>query len=177
VNFDMLRLDRFRFTLRSLMATIGIIAVLIGGITLAMRTDSMQQLCWLGSQAFDICTYFLPRLTWAAGGGLLVALIAAASNKNIWHLRSLWLLTPLLVPIAILAYGIAFAYDGASPDIVERRVRILGTLQWLHLPIAVILICCLRSLWLVVIGISIAAAWFSIGASAVSYMSVTNIWL
>jgi hypothetical protein len=73
--------------------------------------------------------------------------------------------------------GLVFAHDGASHDVRERRVSVLGVLKWLHLPIAVTLICCLRRLWLVVLGISIAAAWFSFGASAMSYLSVTNVWL
>jgi hypothetical protein len=138
---EALRLGRLRFTLQSLMAMIGLLALLIGGITLGMRTDAVRELCWLGSQAFEVGAYFFPWFTWAAGAGILVALVAAVSNKGTWHRRSLWLLTPLLVPVAILAYGVVFAYDHAPHDVIERRVGALDMLPWLHLPMAVVLIC------------------------------------
>jgi hypothetical protein len=157
------------------MAVIAGMALLFAVIAEVARTSTS----WWISQALEIALYFYPQLAWMAGAGVLVALIAATVDMRVWRIRSLWLLVPFAVPIAILAYGIIFAFDQAPASVIEQRRGIVEALPWLHVPIGIILLACFRSIanWLIIGGFSTAAVWLSLGSAVLSWMSVTNIWL
>jgi hypothetical protein len=165
-----------RLSIRRLMAAIAGVACLLGGLAWAERNGTL----WWLIQSLELGVYCYPTFALAAGVGLLVAVIAALWDRSIWRLRSLWLLLPAAMPIAILAFGIAFRYDeSAAQAVVEQRRQVVEWLPWLHLPIGLILLGCFRSVsrWLIVVGITVASVWLSFGTSIMSWMSVTNIWL
>jgi hypothetical protein len=157
------------------MAMIAATALLLGGFVWADRSGVL----WWASQALECSVFFFPWFTAAAGAVLLVALVVAARDRRIWRTRSLWLLLPLLVPPALLAFGIAFRFDGSPDATIEARKHIVEWFPWLIVPMGVILLACFRSAsnWLLIAAISIVAFWLSLGAAVMSWMSVTNVWL
>ena len=164
------------FSLRQLMAVVSGLALLFGGLAWGERNGAF----WWVSQSLDCSLYFYPRFAWAAGAASLVALMAVASDRRVWRLRSLWMLLPIAVPMALLAFGIAFRqYTGAPMPTTDLRRHVVEAFPWLHLPIGIILLGCFRSVsnWIIIGGISTAAVWFSFGAQIMSWMSVTNVWL
>jgi hypothetical protein len=166
----------WRFSIRRLMALIAGVACLLGGLAWAERSGGL----WWLIQSLELGIYAYPSFAVAASAGLLFAAVAAVWDRSIWRLRSLWLLLPAAMPIAILAYGIAFQYDeSTAQSVVEQRRQIVEWLPWLPLPIGLILLGCFRSIsrWLIIVGISVASVWLSFGTSIMSWMSVTNIWL
>ncbi len=170
------RRQPLRFSIRQLMAAIAAAACLFAGLAWAERS---LVLWWL-IQSVELGVYVYPYLAIAAVAGLLVALIAYVRGQSAWRIRSLWLLLPAAVPVAILWFGIAFRYDdSAAQAVVEQRRQIVEWVPWLHLPIGLILLGCFRSVasWLIIVGVSVATLWLSVGASIMSWMSVTNTWL
>jgi hypothetical protein len=157
------------------MAMIAVIALGLGGLVLAERSGAL----WWASQALECSVFFFPWFSVAAGAVLLVALVVAARDRRMWRMRSLWLLLPLLVPVALLSFGIAFRYDGAPDATIEARKHIVEWSPWFVVPIGVVLLACFRSVsyWLMICAISILAFWLSLGAAVMSWMSVTNVWL
>jgi hypothetical protein len=163
-----------RFTLRQLMVSIALVALLLGAFGWGMRQEAFRFFFWLGSQAFDAATYFFPGFTWIACGGLVLALIDAATHKRVWRWRSLWLLVPFALPVAILACSVMFRISNAF---VDQRVSALSVLFWSHVPVSIILLIAIRKNWLVVLGLSLFQAWISLGSTIMSTMSITNRWL
>jgi hypothetical protein len=64
---------------------------------------------------------FCPMPSLLCIGALVVAWLAARKDQRVWRKRSLWLLLPFAVPILILAYGVAFKYDGPIGTAPEWR--------------------------------------------------------
>ncbi len=131
---------------------------------------------FLGTQAlFAPILFPIPSLLCI--GALGAAWLAARKDQRVWRRRSLWFLLPFAVPILILAYGVAFKYDGAIGTAPEWRGRVLDYLVWSEVPIAVLLLVIVRVNPLVVLGISVFAWGLSCCTAFMSYMSVTNVWL
>ena len=172
-----MRLPRVQFTVRRLMMTIAILAILFGGIAHAVKVRGLQKFFQQGGQAIELGAYFFPRLTWTAGVAFIAAIIAAFSDTRFWRSRSAWAFFPFIIPIIILAYGVVFVYDKSSPSNAQQRLMEINVLFLMHLPILIILLVFLRSNWIAVLGLSIVATWFSIGSSIISTMSITNTWL
>ncbi len=114
-----------------------------------------------------------------AGGGVIVALLAVAIDRRNWRSRTFWLLLPLIVPVVINSYGDGFHYKGEPPDVIEWRIRALIWLLWLHVPIGIALLARFRTVssWLIIAGLSTAALWLSFGATGLSSMRITNLYL
>ncbi len=160
------------FTLQQLMAGVAYAAILLAGLVLAERTG----VWWWASQALELGLYFFPSFACAAGLASLVVLLATASDRRAWRLHSLWMLSPIAVPILLLAFGIVFRNAGVT---AEWPRYLVVWFPWLLLPIGLILLACFRSVsgWLIILGITMAAAWLSLGSQVMSIMSVTNTWL
>ncbi|WP_165068049.1 hypothetical protein [Paludisphaera rhizosphaerae] len=159
-------------SVQRLMAWVAGMAVVFAVLTWAGRAG----IWWWASQAVEASCYFFPRLARAAGAASIVALIAAVADRRVWRLRSLWMLSPLAVPILLLAFGIVFRNSGVAR---EWPALVIGLIPWLLLPLGFTLLDRFRSAseWIIILGISTAAAWFSIGCQLISVMSVTNDWL
>jgi hypothetical protein len=97
-------------------------------------------------------------------------------GQCVWRLRSLWMLSPLIVPILLLAFGIIFRNAGVT---ATWPVFVVEWSAWLLLPLGLTLLARFRSIstWIIILGISTAAAWLSLGSGFLSSMSVTNNWL
>ncbi len=160
------------FHIRQLMASVAVAAVLCASLAWAARTA----FGWWAWQAVELSLYLSPRFAWAAGAVSLVALAAAAFNCRRWRLRSLWMLSPVAVPMLILAFGSAFRNVGVT---AEWPGLVIAWFPWLLLPLGSVLLGYFRSVsaWVVILGSSTAAAWLSLGAQFLSIMSVTNSWL
>ncbi|MGC8641682.1 MAG: hypothetical protein ACP5XB_17585 [Isosphaeraceae bacterium] len=156
------------------MAGVAVIAVVFAAIAWAERAG----VWWWTSQTIECSLYFFPRFAWVAGAATLIALIASAVDRRVWRLRSLWMLSPIAVPVLLLAFGIAFRHTTFDPA-PEWPRHVVEWFLWLLLPLALTLLACFRSVsnWLIILGLSIAAIWLSYGAGMMSWMSVTNIWL
>lgn len=166
---------RWAFSLRQLMAAVAGVAFLVGGFAWLARN-------WWASKAFQCGLYFYPRFAWVAGATTLFAIFIAVADRRVWRVRSFWLLLPIAVPVALLAFGIAFRHDsadGAGASTIDQHRLIVDWFPWLHVPIGIILLGCFRSVsnWLMIGCISIAAAWLSFGSQIMSWMSVTDTWL
>ena len=167
-----------RLTIRRLMIVVGIVALAFGGLTWAQRVG----LWWNISQAFEIGLYFFPIFACVAGTAAIVAPCLAVANLRALRARSLCMLLPFAVPFALLAFGMAFRHtqnDGVAASIVDQRRLIVEWSIWLHVPIGVVLLGCFRSVsaWLIIGCVTVVSVWLSFGAEALSWMSVTNIWL
>jgi hypothetical protein len=88
-------------------------------------------------------------------------------------------LLPFLIPVVILGYGVVFEWDDARRSPVQPHLAGIDFLFWSHVPLALILSGLFRRHWhwVVVIGLSLFSAWLSVGAAAVSTMSITGRWL
>ena len=163
---------RTTFSLRQLMAGMTVAAVVFAGVGWAWRTG----VWWWASQAVELGLNFYPRFAWMAGAASVIALIATAADRRAWRLRSLWMISPLAVPILLLAFGIVFRDAGVT---AEWPRFVVVWFPWLLLPLGLALIGFFRSVsgWVVILGISTAAAWLSLGSQFMSAMSVTNTWL
>lgn len=164
--------SRTTFSLRQLMAGVVASAVLFAGLAWARRAG----VWWWASEAVELGLYFFPRFARAAGAAALVALIAMAADRRNWRFRSAWMLSPVAVPILLLAFGLVFRNAGVS---AEWPSFVVGWFPWLLLPLGLTLLVCFRSIsgWIAILGISTAAAWLSRGSQIISIMSVTNTWL
>jgi hypothetical protein len=163
---------KITFSLRQLMVGIVVAAVLFAALAWAGRVEFW----WWASQAFELSLYLFPRFAWVAGGAAFVALVAPAVDRRNWRLRSLWMLSPIAVPIFLLAFGIVFRNAGVE---VEWPSFVNEWFPWLLLPLGLVLLSLFRSVsaWLIILGISTAATWLSLGSQVMSIMSVTNNWL
>ncbi len=167
-----MKLPRVRFTVRRMMVAVAIVAVLFSVLAWAVRAGAW----WWASEAVGLSLYFFPRFARVAGAASLVALIAIAADRRVWRLRSLWMLCPLAVPILSLAFGAIFRNAGATASWPGFVV------EWfpcLLLPLGLTLLACFRSVsaWFIIVCISTAAAWLSLGSAFLAVMSVTNCWL
>jgi hypothetical protein len=164
--------QRPRFSLRQLMAGIAGAAILFACLAWAARTG----VWWWAPQAVASSLYLFPRFAWAAGAASFVALVATGCDRRVWRLRSLWMLSPVAVPILLLAFGIVFHDAGVT---AEWPRFVVGWFPWLLLPLGLALLGCFRSVssWVIILGVSTTAAWLSLGSQFMSIMSVTNIWL
>ena len=162
---------RTTFSLRQLMAGVAFAAVLLAGLAWAWRTG----VWWWASRAVALGLYFFPRFAWAAGAASLVALVAMAADRRIWRLRSLWMLSPVAVPILLLAFGIVFRDAGVA---AEWPRFVVEWFPWLQLPLGLALLGDFRSVsgWVIILGISTAAAWLLLWSQIMSIMSMTNTW-
>jgi hypothetical protein len=170
--------SRRTFHLRQLMVAVAGVALLLGFLVWAARNG----ISWWASQAMEGSFYFYPRLAWAAGTATLIALIVMIADRRSWRSRTLWLLLPLALPVALLAFGIAFQHvpgDGVAASTVEQRRIIVEWFPWLHVPVGIVLLGCFRSAsnWLIIGCISTVAVWLCFGSQFMSWMSVTNVWL
>jgi hypothetical protein len=144
---------------------------------------SKVNLGWWASQAFAGSVHFYPRIAWVAGGASLAAFIAVAVDRSVWRIRSLWLLSPLAVPLLLLCFGIVFRQNGAEAVADAARkdqlTFIVEIFPWAVVPLGIVLMVGLRSVshWVAIVGISISAYWLSQGAQFISMMSVTDDWL
>lgn len=159
--------------IRQLMAGIAVMAVVFASLAWAERAG----VWWWASEAFGLSLYFYPRFAWAAGVASLVALIATAADRRVWRLRSLWMLSPAAIPILLLAFGIIF--PNACYAAEGWPMYVIDWSPWLLLPLGLALLACFRSAstWIIILGVSTAAAWLSLGSQIMSFMSVTNRWL
>ena len=160
------------FHIRQLMVGVAGTAVVFACLVWAARAG----IGWWAEQAVELSLYFFPNFAWAAGAASLVALIATIVDYRVWRLRSLWMLSPLAIPILLLLFGILFRNAGVA---AAWPVYVVGWSPWLLLPLGLTLLARFRSAstWIVILGISTAAAWLSLGSQIMSAMSVTNTWL
>lgn len=169
---------RYTFSLRQLLAIVTGAAVFSAALAWALKINFW----WWASGAYD-CSCFFPRVASVAGGTSLAASIAAAIDRRVWNIRSLWLLLPLAVPVVLLCFGVVFQQDGAAaaaaPAKTEQLKLIIEWFPWAIIPIAMILLARFRSTskWVIIAGVSMAAYWLSFGAQFMSWMSVTDDWL
>jgi len=114
-----------------------------------------------------------------AGAASLVALLASAADRRVWRLRSLWMLSPIAVPVLLLAFGVVFQHTSTDGPAPEWPKHVVEWFPWLLLPLGLALLGCFRSVskWLIILGVSTASLWLSFGSGVMSWMSVTNIWL
>lgn len=168
-----------RVRLRWLMGLIAILAALFGAIAWGMKSETFSRFCGIGADAIQLGSYIYPWFLWGAGAGMVVAFLAVVADRRTWRVRSLWFLLPFVIPVVILWFGIAFRQQGAPDARTHLRVLVLQLLFWSHVPIAIGLLACFRSRssWSIIIGLSIAATWLSLGALVMSAMAVTNVWL
>ncbi len=164
------------FGILQLIAAVAALAVLLGFLAWAERNGGS------GSESLQLSLYFYPRLAWVAGATAILALITAVADRRIWCARSLWLLLPFALPMAILAFGIVFQShtgDGVAASTIARRKVVVEWSHWLHVPVGIALLGCFRSVsyWLIIGCISATALWLSFGSQVESWMCVTNIWL
>jgi hypothetical protein len=133
---------------------------------------------WLWLQALMAGPILFPVITLLAAVGLLTAVRSALANRERFlHRRSLWLLAPFLIPNLIVLYGVVFVYDGPVWSAPAWRGQVIYALLWSHVPIAGLLLWRLRTIWVVVLGLSVVQAWLSFCTGFMAYMSVTNVWL
>jgi hypothetical protein len=132
---------------------------------------------WLGTQAIEVAGFFFPGFALLAVCGLIVSTVAAIRDPQ--PLRRKWalLLVPVVIPIAILGYGVAFNYTGPIGSAPEWRGEIIDVLFWSQVPIGIIITAILWRNPLVPLGVVGFLMWYSIGAAFMSGMSVTNVWL
>lgn len=163
------------FSLRQLLAGVAGAAVVCGAFAWAARTGAW----WWASQAAECSLYFFPRFAWAAGVASLVALLASAADRRVWRLWSLWMLSPLAVPVLLLAFGVVFQHTSTTTSAPDWPKHVVEWFPWLLLPLGVALLGSFRSVskWLIILGVSTVALWLSFGAGVMGWMSVTNIWL
>ncbi len=168
-------LPRPTFSLRQLIAGVAAAAVVFATLAWAMRRGAW----WWGSQAVECSIYFFPRFAWAAGAASIVALLASVADRRVWRLRSLWMLSPVAVPVLLLAFGVVFQHTSTTTAAPDWPKHVVGWFPWLLLPLGLALMGCLRSVskWLIILSVSTVALWLSFGAGIMSWMSVTNIWL
>jgi hypothetical protein len=143
----MLRLRVPQFSIRWLLSLIAIMALLFGGIAWAMKSRFFQSFCWLGEHAIQCNIYFFPWLTGATVAGIVVALGAAIADRRLWRIRSLWFFLPIVVPIGILCFGVAYRNPGSHDALADRRLFYLDAIFWLHVPIGIALLACFRTGW------------------------------
>ncbi len=115
---DVSAIQHRTFTIRQFMAAIAGVACLLGGVAWADRSGSL----WWLIQSFDLGVYVYPSFALAAGGGLLVALIAVVCDRSVWRIRWLWFLLPAAMPIAILFFGSASGTMIAPPKPSSNNV-------------------------------------------------------
>jgi hypothetical protein len=160
------------FKLRQLMAGVAVAAILFGGLAWAGRNG----IWWWAYNAVLGSLYLSPEFAWAASAASLLALVATACDRRVWRLRSLWMLSPIAVPILLLAFGIVFPNAGVT---AEWPRFVVEWFPWLLIPLGLVLLGYFRSVstWIIILGVSTAAAWLSLGSQFMSIMSVTNSWL
>jgi hypothetical protein len=160
------------FSLRQLIAGVAVAALLFSGLAWAVRSG----VWWWASQAIELSLYCFPQFAQVAGAASLVALIAMVADRRVWRLRSLWMLSPLVVPILLLTFGIIFRNAGVT---AAWPIFVVEWSAWLLLPLGLTLLARFRSVstWIIILGLSTAAAWLSLGSGFMSSMSVTNNWL
>lgn len=171
--------QRYTFNLRQLMAAVTSAAILSAGLAWAHKANAW----WWAGNALDCSIYFYPRLTWVACGAAVAALIVAAIDRRVRSIRSLWLLLTFAVPLLLLCFGIVFRQDCATALAAEARTEVLmlvvDVFPWAIIPVAIALLVSFRSVWrwVIIVGISTAALWLSLGARLMSAMSITDDWL
>jgi hypothetical protein len=166
---------RRTFSLRQLIAGVAGAAVVCAALASAERVGAW----WWASQAVECSLVFFPRFSWLAGVSALVALVASAADRRVWGLRSLWMLSPIAVPMLLLAFGVVFQHTSTITAVPEWPKHVVEWFPWLLLPLGLALLACFRSVskWLIILSVSTVALWLSFGAEVMSWMSVTNIWL
>ena len=168
-------MPRPTFSLRQLIAGVAVAAVVFAIVAWAMR----QGAWWWGSQAVECSIFFFPRFAWAALLASFLVLFATVADRRVWRLRSLWMLSPVAVPVLLLAFGVVFQHTSPTASAPDWPKHVVEWFPWLLLPLVVALLSCFRSVakWLIILGVSTVALWLSFGAGFMSWMSATNIWL
>ncbi len=132
---------------------------------------------WLAGEALVVGPVLFPGLTLLAIAGVVLAVGGARGNKDVVRTRSLWLLLPFAIPLAILVFGVVFVYDGPVWSAPAWRGAMISVLISLHLPVAAVLLWRLWTIRWVVVGVSAVQTWYSLCAGFMAGMSVTNVWL
>jgi hypothetical protein len=166
---------RYTFSLRQLITGVAIAAVVCAALAWAVRARAW----WWASQSIECSLYFFPHFALVALAATLVALVTSAADRRVWRLRSLWMLSPIAVPVLLLAFGVEFRHNVTCVPAPEWPRHFVEWFPWLLLPLTLALLGCFRSVskWLIILGVSTVALWLSFGAELMSWMSVTNIWL
>jgi hypothetical protein len=167
----------WQFTLRWIMARIALIAIALALLVAAGREGPVGYFFWLASQSVGIGLFLLPIQAMIAFTAVVAAGFAAIWNPAQLKGKWLWLLLPFVIPVVILAFGVAFHYQGPLGSAPPWRGQVLDVLVWAHVPIGLVLLVVARRNPLVPLGLSVFQWWVSCGAAFMSYMSVTNIWL
>jgi hypothetical protein len=137
----------------------------------------VQHFFWLAQQGLQVGIYLFPSLTFLAAAGLVAAAAAAAFGPKLPWRNWAWLCLPFLVPVVILAYGVAFAYAGPIGTAPAWRGLVVVVLIWSHVPIGLAFLALDRKNPLVPIGLTGFQMWLSFCMGVMSSMSATNIWL
>jgi hypothetical protein len=163
------------FSLRRLLGAVTIAAIVLAGMAWLVRAGGSW---WLGN-AVSCSLNFWPVFARIAGAALGVALLATAFDRRVRRLRSLWMLTPAVLPMILLALGAVFRHTAHSPPSASWPMDVVEWFPWSFLPLGFVLMCCFRSIssWIIIAGITAAAFWLSLGAQLMSAMSVSNTWL
>jgi hypothetical protein len=158
------------------MAWVAGAAVVFAAIYWADRENKL----WWVSQSLEASVVFYPGFAWAAGIGVIVSLVALAADRRAWRLRSFWMLSPVALPILLLAFGVVFQHSRSEPGPApEWPKHVVEWFPWLLAPLGLVLLGCFRSVsnWAIIVGISTVALWLLFGSQLMSWMSVTDIWL
>jgi hypothetical protein len=132
---------------------------------------------WLAMQALEVGLFLFPLLALLAAAGLVLAVTAAYRHPEPLRGKWKWLALSFVIPVAILAYGVAFNYGGSIGSAPAWRGLVLDVLVWSHVPVGLVLMAVVRKNLLVPLGLSAFQMWLSFSAAFMSYMSVTNVWL
>jgi len=140
--------------------------------------NSIEYFFWLAGQAFGIFSLFPPAWILAlVGVALMFAQLSAASVVK-FDRKLLAILPPALIPIIILWWGVQFKCpQGAWRSADQSVVWMIKALLFSHLPLAILLTFKLKELRLFAFGVSTLMSAYSLGAAALSTMSVTGHWL
>lgn len=131
----------------------------------------------LGNQAILAGVLLTPLFALVAIAGLAIA--AWSASRNLVHLSGkwVWLCIPLIIPVIILMYGVAFNYQGRAGSAPHWRTQVVYALLLAHIPIMLGLLVLFRRAPIVVLGLSVFQFWLSFSTAIMAQMSATNSWL
>ena len=132
---------------------------------------------WLADQALGGLLYFWP-LTLGLTVLVVATLVGVVRRRDLTVRNVLWSVTPVMIPAALIAWGVVFRDVGLDDDLqLTWESRAVYALLLAQLPVSTVAVWRAVSARLFAAALSALIAHYSFWAAFVAGMSVTNDWI